>query len=283
MGALEWWDDWCCVDLSGRGRWRWCSPDRPVPFAQVLFLRGKYGPANDISRGLLWNRTLTKLCIHGLNSDPAESRDELCRAISQHPTLREVELKNVYTVTPQLMALLVQTPCLKSLRLPGCNVFTRDASAPPEVCCIVELGVGLWRADQYFYQGVGEWVRTGWHAVCTTLARRRVAGQPLAVLDLASNAFSPQQVAQKILCSLPAVDELNLGRCAMGTPVWALFLIVSFFSAAFYLERTSFTMQCTESTYNTINDATTSPSSTQAQQTTAQRPHHPQHKRSKTQ
>jgi hypothetical protein len=42
-----------------------------------LHLRGRYGPGNDISRGLLWNRTLTKLCIHGLNSDPAAPRVEV--------------------------------------------------------------------------------------------------------------------------------------------------------------------------------------------------------------
>jgi hypothetical protein len=55
--------------------------------------------ANQIHAGIRANTTLTSLAIHSLNIDERCEHSKLCEAISMHPTLRSVELRNVFVIS----------------------------------------------------------------------------------------------------------------------------------------------------------------------------------------
>lgn len=61
-------------------------------------------PSNQIHSGILGNTSLTSLAIHSLNIDERCNHSKLCEAISTHPNLRSVELRNVFVVNLSDMA-----------------------------------------------------------------------------------------------------------------------------------------------------------------------------------
>ncbi len=146
-----------------------------------LWLRGKYDMPNDIARGVLSNISLTSLSIHGLNSDPTCTRDALCKAISGHPCLKTVDLRNVFQINAGNLLDLVQTPQLTVLRVVGCMLWN-DGDHP-----------------------------RNWEKVCIAV---REKGR-LEELDISANHFPPT-VAAQVLVNVPPVARLMLGKCVLA-------------------------------------------------------------------
>jgi hypothetical protein len=113
---------------------------------------------NKIDAGILANLTLTTLAIHSLNTDDGSKHRELCAAIGAHPTLKTVELRNVFEISLHDLLELVSARSLVTLRVVRC---------------------GLWQHNTEDAENV-------WTAVCDRIDDKQL----LEELDLSSNVFT---------------------------------------------------------------------------------------------
>ena len=183
-----------------------CSPGGRYKGAQIceflkrtsrlntFSLRGRFSsPENDISLGVRCNTSLTKLAIHGLNSDPVFDRSELCTAISEHPLLKFVELRNVFMIRPNNFLSLVQTPMLETLHVTGCGMWG-----------IENEDVG--RTDE---------MQSSWKAACDIVNERSKTDRPIVEIDISSNVFLNDS-AEEILRDAPNVQRFIMAGCRPG-------------------------------------------------------------------
>lgn len=150
---------------------------------RVLSLRGCQTVAQCVAKGITWNQSLTTLRIHGLNSDPYIRRTELCAAISSHPQLRVVELRNMAGVTLADLASLVKTPKLQSLQVTSCELFS------------VQSDGQMW-----------------WDQMCQTTIERAGKNNCLEKLDLSYNRYAPQVFT---FSKMPQASVLLLNGCVL--------------------------------------------------------------------